>query len=440
MNKYILSTLLALSACCSISAQTLTSIEIGATVNGPIILVDGVAYTSPQVFTWPTGSEHVVQFVQAVDVNGNPLPYQTNAGGTVHYVFVQWVDSTGLLDVPNLPILTITAQPTLTSLIATVTVQYDVHFQFANGTSSPVACPGAPGAPAPAGFVYGVVYVNPPSSNYCIANTTDVFLPAGAIALNAFPYAGWVFYGWNINGFEITDALASYNIIGPTNITPQFSIAKVVQFQTNPQGLSILVDRTPIQTPTSSSQPSTNGCSLDYTRLPPGAPSGFPPLCIGQFDFLPGSQHQIGAPTPQQDQGSNYWVFSGFNNGQGQNSVYTAGLNTTTIDTVTANFTPGVLVSLITSPSGLQLAVDGQSSATPYHVVWAQASTHQISAPAQQTDSHGRVWVFSAWSNGGGPSQSITVPSTSGFSMAAHLCRAGTAPSDQRAQRAHVYD
>ncbi len=422
MNKYTLLILLALLACCGISAQTLTSIQIGATVNGPIILVDGIAYTSPQVFTWPTGSEHVVQFVQSVDASGNPLPYQANAGGTVQYWFVQWVDSTGLLDVPTVPILTITAQPSLTSLIATVTVKYDVHVQFSNEISSPVACPGTPGGPAPAGiygFVYGVVYVNPPTDNYCIANTTDVFLPAGAIALNAFPYAGWVFYGWNINGFEITDALASYNITGPTNITPQFSIAKVVQFQTNPPGLSVLVDRTPIKTIGSSSLPSINGCSPDYTRLPPGAPSGFPPLCLGQYDFLPGSKHQLGAPTPQQDQGSNYWVFSGFDNGQGQNTVYTAGLDTTTIDTVTANFTAGVLISVITNPSGLQLTIDGQSSVTPYHVVWAQASTHQISAPAQQTDSHGRVWVFSAWSNGGGPSQSITVPNTNGLSIAA---------------------
>src|SRR5579864_145278 len=99
--------LLALSACCDLSAQTLTSIQIGASVSGPTILVDGVAYTSPQVFTWPTGSEHVVQFVQAVDINGSLLPYQNNASGNVRYLFVQWVDSTGLLDVPTIPTLTV---------------------------------------------------------------------------------------------------------------------------------------------------------------------------------------------------------------------------------------------------------------------------------------------------------------------------------------------
>ena len=80
------------------------------------------------------------------------------------------------------------------------------------------------------GLVYGIVYFN----GTCVADTTDLFLPAGQIKLNAIPYPGWVFYGWDINGFQTNASLTTYNLTVPANITPLFSIAKRVEFVTNP--------------------------------------------------------------------------------------------------------------------------------------------------------------------------------------------------------------
>ncbi len=408
--------ILGLSVCGWASAQALTAVTISTNPTGPIFVVDGTSYITPQVFEWPIGSKHIVQFPLSLDSNGNALPYQSGASDSIRYSFGSWSDNNTLLAPTSSLSVTITADPALTSLTAVVTVQYRVHIAYSNATSVPVpSCTGAPDSPPVSGLVYGIVYFN----GTCVADTTDLFLPAGQIKLNAIPYPGWVFYGWDINGFQTNASLTTYNLTVPANITPLFSIAKRVEFVTNPPGLNVLVDRTPIQTPPPG-PPSTNGCTPDYTRLPPGAPTGFPVLCVGQFDFLPGSQHQIGAPTPQQDSTGTYWVFNAFSNGQGQNTVYTAGTNTAVPDVVTANFVQGVPTSLTTNPSGLHLTIDGNSTfPPPYNYVWGVGQQHIVTAPAQQTDTQGRVWTFSSWSNGQPATQTVAVPLATGFSLAA---------------------
>ncbi len=82
--------------------------------------------------------------------------------------------------------------------------------------------------------------------------------------------------------------------------------AKRVQFRTKPLGLQVVVDHSVITTPPSlppALLPTGNispNCTPNYVAIPGAAPLGFTPLCIGDFDFLPGSVHQIAAPTPQQ--------------------------------------------------------------------------------------------------------------------------------------------
>ena len=408
--------LLSLLACGCASAQALTSVKISTNPTGPIFQVDGVSYITPQIFQWPTGSKHIVQFPLSMDNNGNTLGYQSNTNDTVRYFFGSWTDTNSLIAPNSSLAVTITADPTLTSLVGVVTAQYRVHVSFSNATPAPVgSCEGAPNSPTTTGLVYGIIYLN----GTCVADTTDIFLSAGLIKLNAFPYPGWVFYAWNINGYQTGNTLTTYNLTGPANIYPLFSIAKRVDFVTNPAALNVLVDGASIATP-DTGPPSTNGCTPDYTLLPPGAPSGFPVLCAGQYDFMPGSKHKIGAPTPQQDHAGNWWVFSSFTNGLGQNSVYTADSNTATPDIVTASFIQGVPVSLTTNPSGFHITIDGNSTfPPPYNFVWAVGQQHTITAPAQQTDAQGRAWTFATWSNGQPATQTIAVPSAGTFSLAA---------------------
>jgi uncharacterized protein (TIGR03437 family) len=424
MRRIILTMSLGLLASSWINAQTLTSITIGLNPSGAMFVVDGTIYLTPQVFEWPSGSEHIVQFPFSADQYGNLLNYQSNNNNNTHYFFGAWVDNNALITPSSSSTITVTASPSLTSLTGSVTVQYLVDVVFNNGTATETTnCSGAAAPPTQNQLLFGIVYV---ASN-CLASSAELFLPAGPITLNAYPYPGWVFYGWNINGYQPASALFSYNLTGPATITPLFSLAKLVNFLTNPPSLQVLVDRTPIQTP-AALPASTNGCSPDFPLSPAGAPAGFPTLCLGQFDFLPGSKHQLGAPTPQQDNAGNWWVFSGFSDGLGQNSVYTADTNTNASDTVTANFVAGIPVSITTSPGGLQITVDGNINfPPPYNYVWGTGQTHTITAPAQQTDSHGRVWVFSSWSNGGAASQTVTVPASGSLVMNATYTELGQA-------------
>jgi uncharacterized protein (TIGR03437 family) len=407
-NWLILIILLAIGG---VSAQSLSTITIGANPSsnsGPIFIVDGTSYITTQVFTWPTGSKHIVQFPVAIDSSGNALPYQSGAGDNVRFQFNGWTENTTLLSQGSSTVQTITADPSLTSFFVNVTVTYLVYINFGNIAAN-TACSGAPSSPAPgSGFLDGIVYLD----GVCYGNTTGVYVTSGSHTLNAFPYPGWVFYGYMING-QTAAYLTSINVTTPITVIPEFSVAKRVDFLTSPLGLQVLVDGATINTP-APPLGGVNGvtCAPDYSRLPPGAPSGFTPLCYGQFDFLPGSVHRIGATTPQQDISSNFWVFSGFSNGLGQNSSYTVDTNVGTPTVITANFIPGVHVSIGTNPGGLKVLIDGRDNWPAYNFVWGQGETHTVNAESPQTDAHGRTWVFNNWTDAGAQSHSITVPTT----------------------------
>jgi uncharacterized protein (TIGR03437 family) len=407
--------LLGLLSCGWLSAQN-TSIQIGTIPSGAVFIVDGNAYTTTQIFEWPSGSAHVVQFPLAVSPQGTTLPYQASNILGVEYQFNSWTDNAGLLQAGQNPTITISASPSLTSLFANLTPLYQLNVTLnGDGQGALSGCNGAPGNPNQNGLVSGIVYLD---SN-CISNSSNLYVTGGTHILNAFPYPGWVFYAWDINGSMNTSALTSINVTSGTNITAYFSIAKQVQFLTNPLGLTVLLDGETVQTSIYGGSSGTN-CTPVNTNLPPNPPSGLPPLCVGQADLLPGSTHHIAAPSPQSDAHGNYWVFSTFSNGLGQNGVYVPDFNVDTQDVITANFNPAERIILATSPVGLPLVVDGRSNYSVYSFVWGQGETHTFTAPAQSTDANGRVWVFSAWSNGGPETQTLTVPGNGLFLTAVY--------------------
>jgi len=69
-------------------------------------------------------------------------------------------------------------------------------------------------------------------------------------------------------------------------------------------------------------------------------------------------------------------------------------------------------VTLQTSPAGLSLTADTATCASaPCTYMWAPGSIHTIAAPSPQ-QLNGITYGFSSWSDGGGASHNITVPST----------------------------
>jgi PKD repeat protein len=64
-----------------------------------------------------------------------------------------------------------------------------------------------------------------------------------------------------------------------------------------------------------------------------------------------------------------------------------------------------------TSPSGLNLSVNGAARATTFTVTAVVRSANSVSAPSPQTFSHS-TYTFASWSDGGAQSHTITAPAT----------------------------
>lgn len=408
MKRLLILFLLSLGGLC-LEGQTSSSITISTTPQGARFQVDGTTYASTVTFVWPTGSTHYVIFITDPPLPGaSSSNVQTSLDGNTQYVFNGWQDNNNLVQPSSSPIQTVTANPAITTFTASVTVSYRVQLRYSSSyspisSSTPSSC-GAPGAVPSNILAPGVVYIG--STCYWQGDTT--YVPAGSTeSLNAYPYTGFAFTGWNINGATPTSFLTSITVNGPMTITPLFVPAELVSFLTSPLGLQVLVDHNTVNTRTVNDVPN---CPNNETI--PVLPSlGFPAICFGDFYFAPGSTHYISGVTPQRDSSGNWWVFSQWSNGLPQDSLFTAGSSNTPA-TLTANFVQGAQVGFVTSPIPLKLTIDGNPDYTYYHFVWGVGTTHSVAAAPTQTASNGRVYTFQNWSNQGSATQSVTVTSS----------------------------
>ena len=419
MKRTIWLTFVILLSCWGALAQSVSTIDISVNPPGAAFIVDGNTYTTPQVFPWPTGSKHIVQFLLSTDNSGSALNYQTAQNGNIEYFFGGWTANSGAATLPGGSYITVTADPSLTSLVANVSVDFLVTINFPNGTNVANApCAGAPSSPTNTnGTPQGLFYLD----GTCYGSSTSLFVTAGTHTVSGYPYPGWVFYAVMVNSAQVASG-STINLQAPSTITPEFSVAKRVDFITNPLGLNIIVDGTIVPTPGPNSAASDGvSCAPDYSRLPPNAPPGFTPLCFGQFDFLPGSTHQIGAPLYQMDTSGNYWDFTVFSNGLGQNATYVVPTTTSSPDTITAQFVSGTDTTIMTNPQNLKVMIDGRDNWPGYNFIWGAGTTHTLTAESPQTDANGRVWTFTNWSDGGLQTHTITVPAgVSNFAVTAN--------------------
>jgi uncharacterized protein (TIGR03437 family) len=284
-------------------------------------------------------------------------PSQALGTGT-QAVFTGW-SWTGNGASPDNP-LVISADPTITEYTANFSLAYALTLDCSN--------------------IAGTVLAN----GTAIPCGQSFFAAGGTVTLTATPNDGYVFAGWS--GGPYQSVLGGTDIVtmnAPVQVTPMFQSARQVNLVTNPTGLGLLADGAVVITP--------------YTA-----------------QWGSGSVHNVGPVSPQQDNLSNWWVFSSWSDGGAANHAYTVSGSSV----LSANFVPGVTAQFSTSPVGLSLTIDGRSNWTSYTFIWGVGQSHTFSAPTQQTDSQGRVWNFSGWSNGGAASQSIAMPG-SGLNLVA---------------------
>ncbi len=390
------------------SGQALINMRIGLNEEAAKFVVDGQTYLYRATFVWPEGSTHVVEFPMSA-IGGDPQPYQYHPSGNARYSFGGWaaVSTPPGFTLPISNVVYITASRNLTELNGTVSKQFPLVMEFAQ--SNPNAGPCSPTVDVDQIDRRGVVLVD----GSCVATNSTTWVAPGVHTFQAFPYPGYYFKGaivlsayWPFSNYftiPITQAMT---------VGPLFEPAKRVRFSTLPGGLKVLVDRTTV-TPQVMDYSAPR--LVDYcadVALNVKTPLGIRPLCIGDYDFAPGSAHLIGAEPVQTDPNGDFWIFDKFSNGMGQNGNYITPSDVYNRDDITALFIHGVRSSIDSNVPGLKISIDGSDAApNPYYgFIWAEGSTHHLKPPPLQRDTKGRMWKFVSWSDGGPAERDVTVP------------------------------
>ena len=323
-------------------AQEVSAILIFTEPAGVEYFVDGRRYTQPSSFLWPKGSKHVVHIANPIlnriganncdGAGETPLQYDANCSS--RFGFSGWSTNAGTVSASAATTQIITADPAITFLKASFTVEYRVQIATMNqpGVTAPDLCAlSGPLGPRPSGAPPGLVFVG----GTCIPFATSLWLGAGDYPVQAMPFEGWIFRGWSLDGGVTTAAISLIKISGPTTIHPMFEPAKRVRLYTSPYELELRIDRTVVPT-------------VDPRTQVPKYPMP------GYFDWARGSTHILGAVSPQTSLDGKVWVFDKWSNGGGQDMVYNAGEELNVVTEFTANFVRGVAGSIMTAPQTLQ--------------------------------------------------------------------------------------
>lgn len=348
--------------------EKIANYKVVANVPGAEFYVDGQRYVSGASFFWTEGSSHVLY------VNANS---QGNYSAT-RYTFTGWSATSGSLTTDST--LVITARPDVTTYTATFTLEYLVTYRL----NAPPGGARGTCAGMPADSTTGLCPTGD-GSTWVPAGTTVTFLPQDT-------NPGWFFRGWMLNtGTPVTTFSATVN--SPMHIMAFWQPARRVIVASNPPGLTVIVNR-----------------ALSPSSDPSGACQYTDRLCPGQFDIAVGGNVLLAAPEVQRDGNNLQWSLDSFVMGGttlgGQNSLYTVDSLGPNVSIV-ANFVRSVGATFYTQPGGLKLSINGRDNWLAYSFWWGLGSKNVVSAPAQQTDSRGRRYIFKSWTNGGDATQTV---------------------------------
>jgi uncharacterized protein (TIGR03437 family) len=340
---------LAVLATTSAAQGQIAVTQISAQAADAQFQVDGEWFTGSALFSWPAGSKHVLTI--------SPFQY-TGPALKTRYLFAGWTSSNGPISLTSTQVL-VTADPTIASYTAQLTIQYAVSLSFYPCSSQDCQPPGTVS-------VNGIAY----------PGNTDVWVDVGStVTLSATPSNGYIFVGWQ-QGSNLP-LIYTFTVNAPTFIYPEFVPARAVVLTTSPDGLQLLADRAPVTSPTT-------------------------------LEWGWNTTHTVGVTPLQRDNHGVLWIFQSWSDGGAVNHSYqVAPLSSPA--SLTAQFVPAVGVTLLTNPPGLTLVVDGTNQTAPVNVYWAAGSTHTVAAPPSQTDSSGAPWTWRDWSNGGTAVQTLSI-------------------------------
>ncbi len=192
----------------------------------------------------------------------------------------------------------------------------------------------------------------------CYAKDSTIWASAGVHTFQVFPTPAITSGApWSAAPSWAFPNYFTLNIKDSTSFMALFEPTKRVRFATNPPGLLVLVDRAPVTPGVLDYRPVSN---IDYCNsilIPIKVPLGINPLCVGDYDFIPGSVHQIGAEPIQTNADGDFWIFDRFDNGMGQNGQYVTPTDTRQREDITALFIHGVRSSVDSNARASKLSL-----------------------------------------------------------------------------------
>jgi len=338
----ILGWVLAASPCAS-AQSTGNSVRIYTEPAGLYFRVDGQIYQGAADLLWPATSKHVI------------TSYDQQSPGT-RFLLHGITSNLGNLNLKEFPRGELGTLITADPAWKWIRVEFDTEYLLTYGLPD---C--RPLEPCPGGGTINGLDRQP---------ETPVWTRAGAsVSAIARPNDGYIFAGW---GFvwqlgHPTQFIISFPMLGPLTLTAFFQPASTVNVITEPPEIEVLLDRTRYVAPVS-------------------------------LQWGWNTTHSLGV-NPVQVARSVTYIFDSWSDGGAINHDFHVTSQAGAINLM-AKFVPASLVSFHTSPSGLALSVDGRRNWPSYNFAWLPGSTHQVSAPATQTDAQGRKYHFVSWSNG----------------------------------------
>ena len=382
-------------------------VTVQTTPVGLVFMVDGVAYTSTQTFSWSSGSSHTIATTSP-----------QNGGAGVQYVWANWTDCQAISHA-------ITAITNMT-YIATFTTQY--YLTMGRTTGGTVS----------------------PSSGWKNSGAT-VSITATPTNNNQVSYS---FSGWTGSGtgsYSGTNNPASITMNGPITETATFTQNPVqVTVQTNPAGRSFTVDGTPYTTaqtfswqPGSShtiatTSPQSGGTGVRYVwsswtgggaishTVAPTTNKTYTATFTTQY-YLTMSHGTGGTVSPasgwknsgatvsitatptnnnQVSYSFSSWTGTGTGSYSGTNNPASITMNGPITETATFTQNP-VQVTVQTNPAGRSFAVDGTPYTAAQTFSWQPGSSHTIATTSPQNGGTGVRYVWSSWTGGGAISHTV---------------------------------
>jgi uncharacterized protein (TIGR03437 family) len=362
--------------------------------DGIEFMVDGQAFYGSATFLWPQGSKHNISIV----ANAVNSTMESGNQPKTLYQFTGWTINTFVAGVGaqttswDPATLIVTADPGVQSIVANFTTSYEFDVIF-------FSCP-TDGTPC---VSPGFIYIN----NVPYNQTTSQYVSAGStVALLVQPNTGYIFTGWINTPGQGNPGQAfsiSYTVNGPLSVYPQFQLSRPINVgvSTSPVSLQVLLDHTPIGSP-------------------------------ANLEWGTGTVHSLSVASPQVDATGNSWIFSSWSDGGAQNHNYTVPDGNTALS-LTATFVPAYQVTFVTSPSGLNLSVNGRTNWPSLTFTGAAGTQYQLIAQSSQVDAQGRINQFLSWSNGGSESQTYIQPGnsdrvTANYQVLGHLTLISSPP------------